>query len=34
MSAFPHFSNIAPWVKKELDARRQDIIKVSKHIIY
>lgn len=29
MSAFPHFSNIAPWVKKELDARRQDILKVS-----
>jgi hypothetical protein len=29
MSAFPHFSNIAPWVTKELDARRQDIIKVS-----
>lgn len=29
MSAFPHFSNIAPWVKKELDARRGDIIKVS-----
>jgi len=29
MSAFPHFSNIAPWVTKELDARRGDIIKVS-----
>ena len=29
MSAFPHFSNIAPWVTKELDARRQDIVKVS-----
>lgn len=29
MSAFPHFSNIAPWVTKELDARRQDILKVS-----
>jgi hypothetical protein len=29
MSAFPHFSNIAPWVTKQLDARRQDIIKVS-----
>ena len=29
MSAFPHFSNIASWVTKELDARRQDIIKVS-----
>jgi len=29
MSAFPHFSNIAPWVTKELTARRADIIKVS-----
>lgn len=29
MSAFPHFSNIAPWVTKELDSRRQDIVKVS-----
>jgi hypothetical protein len=29
MSAFPHFSNIAHWVTKELDARKQDIIKVS-----
>jgi len=29
MSAFPHFSNIAPWVTAELAARRANIIKVS-----
>jgi DUF2075 family protein len=29
MSAFPHFSNIAPWVTKELASRKANILKVS-----